>query len=134
MARRFQVSHRVRSRSGLHHRRPAGARGRMMRSATLLSLLVAVNLACPDADDDGVPFDAGPTDTGEAADGCSGEVPCPLTPDVRGSDQIAPIGDLDAWTFDVATAGKVLNVLVENDATISPIDLEVVLFDPDMQS
>src|SRR5687768_2869005 len=105
-----------------------------MLTRKLILLSVVVNLSCTDSMDDDAPFDAGPADTGEAPDGCSGEVPCALTSGMRGSDWVAPIGDLDAWTIDVAAAGKVINVLVENDAVVSPIDIEIVLFDPNMQS
>ncbi len=106
----------------------------MLSRTVLLTTLVAASASCAKMNDDDVPFDAGPTDTGEVPDGCSSEAPCALEPGVKGSDWVAPIGDSDAWVFDVPSAGKVLNVVVENDATISPIDLEVVLFDPNMQS
>jgi hypothetical protein len=105
----------------------------MLRQPLLL-LPFALAVGCPKTDDDDAPFDAGPIDSGEAPDGCSTESPCALVPGMKGSDLIAPVGDIDAWTFDVASAGKVLNVLVENDATVSNVKLEVVLFDPDQQS
>lgn len=106
----------------------------MKSAARALSLLLAVNFACSDAKDDDGAFDARPADADEAPDNCSTEVPCPLTLGEQGSDYISPKGDIDAWTFDVSGPGKVINVVVENDVTLSPVNLEVVLFDPDMQS
>jgi hypothetical protein len=98
-----------------------------------LALLLAVNLSCKGSGDDDAPFDAGPPDGG-TPDLCSGEAPCPVTLGMKSSEFIAPVGDLDAFTFSVPTAGSIINVLVEQEATISAVDLEVVLFDPGMQS
>lgn len=67
---------------------------------------------------------------GGDVDACSDDMPCALTPGTRGSDFIYPIGDTDRWTF-TAEAGRIVNILVENDKTMSPIRLEVVLFGPD---
>jgi hypothetical protein len=106
---------------------------RMMRPALLSALIVAVNLACTDSNDDDVPFDGGPTDA-STPDLCSGEAPCAVTLGMKSSEYIAPEMDQDAFTFAVPSGGSIINVVVEQEATISAVDLEVVLFDPGMQS
>lgn len=85
--------------------------------------------ACSESKQDG-PVDAGPRDGGELPDACTDDMPCPLTEGMRGSDWIYPVGDRDRWSF-TGQAGKIVNIIVENDIDFSPIRLEVALFAPD---
>lgn len=73
--------------------------------------------------------DAGPRDAATVPDECTEAMPCTLMPGTRGTDFVYPVGDSDRWQFDVA-AGKIVNIVVENDIEFSPIRLEVVLFGP----
>ena len=102
-----------------------------MRRAVLLTLLVA---ACSESSDSGP--DAGPVDAAinAAADRCSTTEPCALALGTAETEFIYPVGDSDAYEFDVASAGQVITVVVMNDADLSPVVLEVVLFGPDETS
>ncbi len=75
--------------------------------------------------------DAGPVDSGVAPDPCADGMECLLTPDMMMSEVIGTPGDQDPYVFDVSAAGKVINILVTNDADFSPVRLEVVMFGPD---
>ncbi len=74
--------------------------------------------------------DAGPTDAATIPDECTDAMACTLVPGTRATDYVYPVGDSDRWTFDVQ-AGRIVNIVVENDIEFSPIRLEVVLFGPD---
>lgn len=102
----------------------------MRRLALLVPLCLSV-AACS-SDTDVTPTDGGTPDAGEAADNCTDEMPCSLTSGARSMPELlAPVGDTDRWAFDVPAAGRVVNLLLENDADFSPVRLEVTLFGPD---
>lgn len=95
---------------------------RVYRLSALL-LLVACGDATPDIPDVGVP------DGGVVPDAC-GAMPCVLTPGARGQDFLAPEGDEDIYVFEVPAAGRIIDLAVFSEATFTPIQLEVVLTDP----
>lgn len=90
--------------------------------------LVLLTFSC--GDDGSSSPDAGPTDSGTRADECPTEEPCVLSPGVRSEGYIAEVGDQDPWTFEVGSAGAVIDLVVLTDAMFSPIQLEVALFGP----
>src|SRR5262249_51781403 len=119
---RVQASDRARSRSRLRHGEP------MKASSKLVLALCSLLAACGSETKGGV--DAGEEDTGTMMDQCTDDSPCMVTIGTPMSDYIAPMGDNDAWLFDVPNAGAIVQVAVYNDADFSPIRLEAVLFDP----
>jgi hypothetical protein len=78
--------------------------------------------------------DASVADSGEVADLCTEASPCPLSTGVQRSEFIAPKGDNDDWSFQVGAANSVVNVVVSNDVDFSPVNLELVVFNPSQQS
>ena len=97
-----------------------------MRLLRVLPLLI---VACSENASD-VSFDAGPADAGGVPDLCGEMMPCPLQLATPSTEYIFPRGDSDTFTFEVASVGQVINLVVQNDAEFSPVALEVVLFDP----
>lgn len=85
-------------------------------------------VAC--SEDTQVGSDVGPVDMGGVTDLC-GDVnePCPLSPGTPRQELIAPIGDIDSYTFE-AQVGQVIDVVVENPAIRRPVQLRAVLFGP----
>ena len=100
-----------------------------MRRMTFTVLIVPMLGACSSGDG-GAAEDARVRDAGEVPDNCSEADPCILVDGGRSSEFLFPVGDVDAFAFDVSGPGRVANVRVENDADFSPIRLEVVLFSP----
>ena len=99
---------------------------RRFAGGSLLALLVA---SCGSSDEQ-IRADAGVRDAGGASDSCSEGDPCRLVNGSRSTEYLFPVGDTDAFEFDVPAAGRVVNILVENDTNISPVRLEVVFFGP----
>ncbi|MBK6684767.1 MAG: hypothetical protein IPG45_09855 [Deltaproteobacteria bacterium] len=102
-----------------------------MRSKILASLTLSFALGASACSSDTVATDVGFPDTGVLPDTCTDSEPCPLTPGTMSAEKITPVGDTDRFTFNVASASQIINVVVSNDAAFSPIRLEVVLFGPD---
>ncbi len=105
----------------------------MLRSALGLGLvgLVFGFVACGSPEDTKPTGDAGPMDVAGVADNCTDTTACVLENAVRKSDYIGFVGDTDPWVLMVPTPGKILQLMVTNDTTISPIRLQVALFGPD---
>ncbi len=109
---------------------------RRRRSATRRSgfwLLAAGLVACGE---DAAPTpDAGSVDGGDGlGDTCSYDTPCPLVPGERLVGTIGEVGDEDPYDFVVPAAGRVIEIVVANDANFSPVQLEAVLFEPGGQA
>lgn len=102
----------------------------MLKRYVILPFCALGIAACSGDEVTGGP-DAGPVDSGEVPDNCTEATPCALQDGVRGSDYVSPVGDVDPWTFEVPAPGRVINLVLENDATISRVDLELGLFGPD---
>ena len=103
---------------------------RLIRAVPLLFVFAA----CSEDSSPPTLTDAGPADTGAAADVCTGEMPCALMPGTPQLEFIAPAGDNDPYTFTVPTANEVINIIVDNDTNLATVAYEVVLFDPDGMS
>jgi hypothetical protein len=70
-------------------------------------------------------------DAGGPPDACTPEAPCALEAGARGQGLIAEAGDRDPWVFEVPAAGRVIDLVLSNDATRSRVQLEAALFAPD---
>ncbi len=103
----------------------------MKRLIFFACLLAACGETSSNGPGTGVSPDAGgvPDVCGTPGDSMNPE-PCALQPDVPGSDVISPVGDVDSFSFE-ATDGEIINVVVENDVTRSPVTLRASLFAPD---
>ena len=106
----------------------------MTSEKILIGLVAASLVAACSGDGNDVGADAGTPDGGEIPDLCTAEAPCALAPGVRATEYIAPVGDSDPYTFEVPSAGRVIRVVVENDADFSPVRLQVALSDPARQA
>lgn len=103
----------------------------MIKTKMLLALTAGAWLVGCSGGETGPGTDAGVPDAGEIPDVCTDEAPCALTPGERATEYIGEVGDVDPYTFDVPAAGRVIRVVVENDADFSPVRLQVALSAPD---
>ena len=104
-------------------------RSNLARACALLGPLLVT--ACSESSSSSA--DAGVIDAGSEGpeDACSEAAPCVLQLGEAQSEFIYPQGDADPFTFDVARSGQIINLVVSNDTTLSPVTYEVVLFGPD---
>lgn len=98
----------------------------MLRKLSLLGLALCVS--CGDETPD-YP-DASVGDAGGRSDACREEAPCALSEGMVASEFIGEVGDEDPFVFEVGSPGRIIDIAVYNDATFSPVQLELALFGP----
>ncbi len=99
----------------------------------LLSLLPLAVAACSGSIES-PPEQTGTMDAGTVPDPCSPETPCPTEIGVSQTEFIFPVGDTDEYTFNVASPGQIISIVVSNEADLSPVVLDIALEFPDARS